>query len=103
VRTFLNSNRPGYAAHQDDRHQPAGVTRRRLGGCCKRQYQDDPRRLLQAHHRFEAASEPERHGQERRVARIAPTRHGRPSGLEREKRRFHKGRRVAPDDRDGPA
>jgi hypothetical protein len=45
-------------------------------------------------------SECEGHGQERRVARIAPTRHGRPSGLERAKRGFHEGRRVAPDDRD---
>ena len=74
--------------HEDDRHEPTGVARRRLGGCCKRQHQDDPRRLLQAHHRPEVASERERHGQERRVARIAPTRHGRPSGLERAKRRI---------------
>src|SRR5947209_17545537 len=33
--------------------------------------------ILQAHHRPEVASERERHRQERRVARIAPTRHGR--------------------------
>jgi hypothetical protein len=86
--------------HEDDRHEPTGVARRRLGGCCKRQNHHGPRRLLQAHHRPEAASERERHRQERRIAGIAPTRHGRPSGLERAKRRFREGRRVAPDDRD---
>ncbi len=44
--------------HEDDRHKPTGVARRRLGGCCKRQNQDSPRRLLQAHHRPEVARPP---------------------------------------------
>ena len=100
MRTFLNSSRPGYVATRMIGTSPGGVARRRLGGCCKRQHQDCPRRLLQVHHRLEAATERERHGEECRVARIAPTRHGRPSGLKRAKRRFHEGGRVAPDDRD---
>jgi hypothetical protein len=87
-------------SHKDDRHESSGIARRRLGGCCKYQDQDNPRRLLKPHHRTEVTSERERHGQEHRVTRIAPTRHRRPSGLERKKRRFHEGRRVAPDNRD---
>ena len=96
VRTFLNSSRPGYVATRMIGTSPAGVARRRLGGCCKRQHQDCPRRLLQLHHRSGAATERERHGEECRVARIAPARHGRPSGLKRAKRRIPRRRACRP-------
>src|SRR5258705_2325050 len=51
--------------YEDNRHEPSGIARRRLGGCCKCQDQNGPRRLLQPHHRTEVTSERERHGQER--------------------------------------
>jgi len=60
------------------------------GRLLQAQYQDDPRRLLQAHDRFEPPPNqnvtPGTLGSPDRA-----TRHGRPSGLEREKRRFHEG------------
>ena len=55
ARTFLNSSRPGYVATRMIGTSPPALRVRRLGGCCKRQHQDRPRRLLQAHHRSEVA------------------------------------------------
>ena len=49
-------------SHEDDRQQAPGVARRRLGGYCKRNHQNGPRHLLQAHHRPEAPSVRQGHG-----------------------------------------
>ena len=98
--TFPEQQQARIDRHQDDRHQRGGVARRCLGGCCERQHQDDPCRLLQTHHRPEVASECECDGEKRRVTWIAPPATvGLPASSVCSAE-FHEGRCVAPDDRD---